>query len=66
MVARPRRNHDEVMDAALNQSIRDMLHELGHPPLVMAIFPNGWEDAPRGKRIELHQLCIRTFKKREQ
>lgn len=51
----------EVMDDALRVDIRQMLDELGNPPLVERIFPNGWESAPHEGLVSLHALCLRTF-----
>lgn len=61
-----RQNATVVIDEALNKEIREMLEELGHPPLVARIFPKGWENEPREKRLSLHALCIRTFSARAQ
>lgn len=60
-----RPDHNAVIDAALNRSIAEMLAELGDPPLVGRLFPQGWSDAPRERRINLHALCISTFRSRE-
>lgn len=59
-----RASADEVMDEALRVDIRQMLAELGDPPLVTRIFPNGWEKAPHDGLVNLHRLCLRTFASR--
>lgn len=56
-------HHDEVIDGALNSSIASMIEALGEPTraFVGRIFPSGWLEQPRYRRIELHALCRRSF-----
>jgi len=55
---------DEVMLSALKADISAMLEELGNPPLVARIFPNGWENEQIPKLRDLHALFLRTFSSR--
>ncbi len=56
----------EFVRGALTDEIEGMLEELGQPPLVDRIFPNGWRNAPDDKLKSLYDLCIRTFATRAQ
>lgn len=50
---------------ALVAEIGKMLVELGNPPMVDRIFPKGWRQADQGGLMNLYDLCVRTFRKRE-
>lgn len=52
---------NEIADEAIKADIRQMLDELGNPPLVDRIYPNGWESEPSDRLRSLHALCLRTF-----
>lgn len=65
-LAMERASATQIADQAIKGDIRRMLDELGHPPLVDRIFPNGWEKESSDKLQSLHALCLRTFDAREQ
>lgn len=46
---------------SLKAEIVLMLEELGEPPLVQRIFPNGWANGTKDDLINLYELCRRTY-----
>ena len=60
-----RPSRKEFVRAALKARIAAMLDELGHPPLVERIFPQGWRNANDDALGQLFDLCLRTFKTRD-
>lgn len=46
---------------ALADKIAEMLDDLGNPPLVDRIFPNGWRNADDAGLASLYDLCVRTY-----
>jgi hypothetical protein len=46
---------------ALVAEIATMLNDLGNPPLVDRIFPNGWRNASDEKLGQIYDLCVRTY-----
>lgn len=60
-----RRNAEQVMSDALDQDIASMILDLGNPPLIERIFPNGWRSDSFQKRKEFHALCLRTYVDRD-
>lgn len=54
----------EFVRQALLTEIDSMLVELGNPPLIERIFPNGWQNAPTDKLEQLYDLCLRTYASR--
>jgi hypothetical protein len=46
---------------ALEAEIENMLDELGHPPLVERIFPNGWRTADDDQIGPFFDLCRRSL-----
>ena len=60
-----RASAEQIAAEAIKADIRQMLGELGNPPLVDQIFPNGWEKESSDKLRSLHALCLRTYAARE-
>lgn len=58
-------SREQLIRSTLEAEIATMLDELGNPPLVQDIFPNGWRNANDQKLKELYDLCLRTFSARE-
>jgi hypothetical protein len=54
----------EFLRASLTVEIERMLTDLGNPPLVDRIFPNGWRNANDQGLQSLYDLCVRTYQSR--
>ncbi len=54
---------EQLTQSTLRSSVETMLRDLGDPPLVDRIYPDGWR-RERDLR-QLYELCLRTYAQRE-